>query len=179
MVTINFYQTLTFYESAAFAIAVAAAVCDLHARRIPNLLTFGAAVAGIAIHGYYSGVSGATSASLGWLAGAAIFFPVFALGGMGAGDIKLLGALGAWLGPGAALMVALYTGIAGGLMALFIAGLSGYLRKAFTNIWLLLTYWRVSGIRPAPDLMLTTTKGPRLAYALPVLAGLVVTLWLR
>jgi hypothetical protein len=64
-------------------------------------------------------------------------------------------------------------------MALLVATLSGYLRKAFTNIWLLLTFWRVSGIRPAPDLMLTTTTGPRLAYALPVLAGLVVTLWLR
>jgi prepilin peptidase CpaA len=179
MVMVNFYQTMNFYESVAFAIAVIAVICDLHSRRIPNLLTFGAAFAGIAIHGYYSGISGVTSALIGWVAGAAIFFPVFALGGMGGGDIKLLGAMGAWLGPGPALIVALYTGIAGGVMALLVATLSGYLRKAFTNIWLLLTFWRVSGIRPAPDLMLTTTTGPRLAYALPVLAGLVVTLWLR
>jgi prepilin peptidase CpaA len=179
MVMVNFYQTLNFYESVAVAIAVAAAVCDLHTRRIPNLLTFGAALAGIVAHGYFAGVTGLTMALAGWVAGAAIFFPVFALGGMGAGDIKLLGALGAWLGPVAALVVALYAGIAGGVMALFVALLSGYGRQAFTNIWLLLTHWRISGIRPAPDLMLTTTKGPRLAYALPVLAGLVVTLWLR
>jgi len=53
------------------------------------------------------------------------------------------------------------------------------LTKALTNIWGLLMYWRVAGVRPAPELMLSSQQGPRLAYAVPVLAGLVVTLWFR
>ncbi len=118
MVMVNFYQTMNFYESVAFAIAVIAVICDLHSRRIPNLLTFGAAFAGIAIHGYYSGISGVTSALIGWVAGAAIFFPVFALGGMGGGDIKLLAMIGAWLGAIGVIQTILVAPLAGLLLGL-------------------------------------------------------------
>jgi hypothetical protein len=48
-----------------------------------------------------------------------------------------------------------------------------------SNVWLLLTYWRVNGVKPFHELTLDHGAGPRLAYALPVLAGTVVTLWLR
>ena len=40
-------------------------------------------------------------------------------------------------------------------------------------------YWRVVGLRPAPELTLSTQQGPRLAYAVPVFAGLMVTIWLQ
>ena len=43
----------------------------------------------------------------GWLLGAALFFLIFALRGMGAGDVKLLAAVGAWLGPAQVIWVAL------------------------------------------------------------------------
>ena len=118
-------------------------------------------------------------AAAGWAAGVALFFPVFVLGGMGAGDVKLLGALGAWLGPVAAVWVALYSGVAGGVMGLLVAAFSGYLGQAFTNVWSLLMYWRIVGLRPAPELTLSTHQGPRLAYAVPVFAGLMVTIWLQ
>jgi hypothetical protein len=75
--------------------------------------------------------------------------------------------------------VALYSSIAGGVMALVVAVFSGYLGQAFTNLWCLLMYWRIEGPRPAPELTLSSHKGPRLAYAVPVFAGLMVTLWLR
>jgi prepilin peptidase CpaA len=170
---------MNLYQSVALGVAVAAVVSDLATRRIPNLLTFGAALLAVAAHGYAAGWTGAGMSLAGWLLGVAFFFPVFALGGMGAGDLKLLGALGAWLGPAAAAWVALYSGVAGGVMAVFVALFSGYLTKALTNIWGLLMYWRVAGVRPAPELMLSSQQGPRLAYAVPVLAGLVVTLWFR
>ena len=53
----------------------------------------------------------------GWMLGAALFFPMFALRGMGAGDVKLLAAVGAWLGPLPVVSVALITAIAGGVAA--------------------------------------------------------------
>ena len=98
---------------------------------------------------------------------------------MGAGDVKLLGALGAWLGPAAVVWVALFASIAGGVIALIVAIFAGYLTKAFENLWFLLMYWRIEGPKPAPEMTLSTHRGPRLAYAVPVLAGLVLTLWLR
>ena len=110
-------------------VALVAAGWDVATRRIPNVLTFGAALAALVVHGYVGGWSGAGMAAAGWAAGVALFFPVFALGGMGAGDVKLLGAVGAWLGPVAAVWVALYSGIAGGVMGLLVAGFSGYLAR--------------------------------------------------
>jgi prepilin peptidase CpaA len=167
------------YQLVAMGIVLVAVVFDVATRRIPNLLTFGAAVAAVLVHGYSSGLAGAGLALAGWLVGAALFFPIFALGGMGAGDVKLLGALGAWLGPATVLWVGLYSGVAGGVMGLIVAALHGYLGTAFSNIGNLIIYWRVMGPRPAPELTLATHRGPRLAYAVPVLAGLMVALWLR
>jgi prepilin peptidase CpaA len=163
----------------ALGVALVAAGWDLGTRRIPNELTFGAAFVAFAAHAWIGGWPGAAMALAGWAAGVALFFPVFALGGMGAGDVKLLGAIGAWLGPIAAVWVALYSGVAGGVMGLFVAVCSGYLGQAFTNVSSLLMYWRIVGLKPAPELTLSTHKGPRLAYAVPVLAGLMVTVWLQ
>jgi prepilin peptidase CpaA len=170
---------MTPYQIAALCIVLIAVAFDLATRRIPNLLTFGASLAALLAHAIVSGWYGAGVALAGWLTGVAILLPVFALRGMGAGDVKLLGALGSWLGPGTILWVGLYSGIAGGLIGLIVAGMYGYLPKAFSNITNLIMYWRIMGPRPAPALTLATHRGPRLAYAVPVLAGLMVTLWLR
>ncbi len=64
----------------------------------------------------------------------AIFFVPFALRGLGGGDVKLLAALGAWVGPTDVIWVALYTGVAGGLLAIGTALANGYLRTALANI---------------------------------------------
>jgi prepilin peptidase CpaA len=169
----------TFAAFAALTIALVAVAWDLKTRRIPNALTFGAALAAVVVHGYAGGLAGVGTSLGGWLLGAALFLPFFVLRGMGGGDVKLLAALGAWLGPAAIVWVALYTSIAGGVMALVVAALSGYLTRAFRNIWSLLVQWHVAGVKPVPDMTLATNRGPRLAYAVPVLAGMMVTLWLQ
>jgi len=162
------------------SIVIVAVVWDLATRRIPNWLTFGAAIAALAVHAYFAGWPGIGMTLAGWLVGVAFFFPVFALGGMGAGDVKLLGAVGAWLGPIAVIWVALFSGIAGGVMGILVAAFAGYLTQAFRNVWGLLLFWRVAGIKPVPELTLVSdSRAPRLAYAVPVLAGLMVTLWWR
>jgi prepilin peptidase CpaA len=170
---------MNIYQSIAIGIVVIAVMWDLATRRIPNRLTFAAALAAFAVHGYVAGWTGVGTSLAGWAVGAAFFLPFFVLGGMGAGDVKLLGAVGAWLGPAAAVWVALFSAVAGGVLAVFVAAFAGYLTQAFWNIWGLLLYWRIAGVRPAPELMLSSHRGPRLAYAVPVLAGLMVTLWWR
>jgi prepilin peptidase CpaA len=173
---------MTYAEIPAAAVLLVGAIAcvfDLRTRRIPNALTFGAAVVALGFHLWVGGLP-ALGASLGGLAvGLAIFFPIFALGGIGAGDVKLLACMGAWLGPMAALWTAMYAAMAGGVMALVVVLVRGYVRQAFRNVWLLLVHWRVAGIRPLPELTLKHGKGPRLAYALAITAGVVVTICLR
>ena len=125
---------MNIFQSVAIVLVVIAAGWDLATRRIPNVLTFGAALAGFLAHGYMAGWSGAGASLAGWAVGVAFFFPFFALGGMGAGDIKLLAAVGAWLGPAATVWVALYSSIAGGVMALIVAAFTGYLKQSYTNL---------------------------------------------
>lgn len=164
---------------AALIIALTACALDLRIGRIPNWLTFGGSALGLVISTFLGGVTGAGLHLLGWSVGLAIFLPVFVLDGLGAGDVKLMACLGAWLGPIGVLWTALYAAIAGGVLALVVSIATGYARQAVRNIWNLLLEWFFTGIHPVPALTLEEGRGPRLAYALPIAAGAVVTIWLR
>ena len=154
-----------------------AAGTDVATRRIPNVLTFGAAALALLYYAFTSGLSGLGWATAGWLVGAAVFFPFFALGGMGAGDVKLVAALGAWLGPMGAVKVAIAAAIAGGAVAAIVMLRQRYVGAAVQNLRLLLTHWGVHGLSALPELTLASGQGPRLAYAVPILIGTVGVLW--
>jgi prepilin peptidase CpaA len=169
---------MDFASGASLVLAATACWTDLRTRRIPNVLTFGAAGVGLAFHLFFSG-SGPLTALAGWITGVLFFSPLFLLRGMGAGDLKLLGALGAWLGPLMAVRIGLCSAVAGGVLAIVVALAHGYAGQALRNVWLLLTHWRVSGIKPLDALTLDKGTGPRLAYAVPLMVGLMVALWTR
>jgi len=160
-------------------VASAACVTDVRTRRIPNALTFGAAAAALVFHVVTPNGHGAMSVVAGWFVGAAMMFLPFALRGLGAGDVKLVAALGAWLGPANAVWLAVYAMIAGGVLSLVVAACHGYLKRALANIWLLLQHWAVVGLRPLDTISLEGSNGPRLAYAVPIFAGVLLNLWLR
>jgi prepilin peptidase CpaA len=161
----------------ALAVGLTACATDLKSRRIPNVLTFGASVGALAFHAITMGWAGLGESAAGWLVGLALFLPFFVLRGIGGGDVKLVAALGAWVGPGQALWLGLWSAIAGGPLALLVALSRGYTRQAIRNVWSLLTFWRVQGLRPHPGLTLDAPGSPRLPYALPITVGLIVTLW--
>jgi prepilin peptidase CpaA len=115
----------------------------------------------------------------GWLVGLLLLLPLFALRGLGGGDVKLMAAFGAWLGPGLVLWAAGYGAIAGGVLAVVAALWAGYLRQALANLWLLLTTWQLAGVGAVAGVTLEDTKGPRLAYAVPLTCGLLLTIWLK
>jgi prepilin peptidase CpaA len=172
-------MAVTPFEGAALALAAAACVTDLRSRRIPNVLSIGGAALALSASFLVYGVAGLGQSVLGWLVGCAAFLPFFLLGGMGAGDVKLLAALGAWLGPAGAFWTAVYGGLAGGPLAVGVALYRGYLGQSLMNLGTLLTFWRTSGIQPLPSLTLQSAVGPRLPYALPIAVGAVVVIWLR
>jgi prepilin peptidase CpaA len=163
----------------ALLIALTAVVHDVRTRRIPNYLTFGGAAAALLFGIIRGGLPGAVQPLGGWLLGAAMFFPFFALGGMGAGDVKLLAALGAWLGPFETLWLAIFASMAGGVIAAGVALSTGYLRQAAVNLWVMLVHWRTAGMTPVPGINLRESSAPRLAYAIPIAIGVLCTLWRR
>ena len=168
---------MSFEHFAAAGLTLIACVPDLRSRRIPNALTFGAAAAAIVFHLLSHGWPSAAASMGGWLVGFLLFFPLFALRGMGAGDVKLLAAVGAWLGPSDVIWVALLTCLAGGVLGLIVAAFHGYLRKAVGNVFLLLMHWRLFGIRPMEEMTLAGNAGPRLAYAVPIAIGTLTSFW--
>jgi prepilin peptidase CpaA len=164
---------------AVMLIGACACVTDWRSRRIPNVLTLGAALAAFAVFGVLLGFKGLLTSVSGWLVGCLLFLPWFLLRGMGAGDVKLLAALGAWTGPALVVWVALYAAVAGGVLAVGVTLYTGYLRTMLRNVWNLLMFWRIAGVQPHPELTLATAAGPRLPYAFPITAGAVAALWLR
>lgn len=163
----------------AVIVAAIAVATDLRRRRIPNVLTFSAALAGVLYGLVTGGAAGAGHALAGLGVGFLIFLPVFLLGGMGAGDVKLMAALGAWTGATRILWVAAFGAIAGGVLALIVSFAAGYGRTLFANLWLLFAHWRVTGVKRLDALTLEHGKGPRLPYAVPIAVGLAFALWLK
>ncbi|MEN6464864.1 MAG: prepilin peptidase [Syntrophaceae bacterium] len=108
---------------------VIAAAFDIRARRIPNWLTASTAAAGILSNCWLAGLQGLAHSTTGMLAGVALLISFYLLGGMGAGDVKLMGAVGAFLGPNGVFTAFLFTAVSGGLYALAIIIMSGRSRE--------------------------------------------------
>jgi len=101
--------------------ALTATVIDIRERRIPNVVTGSMAAVGIALAASgWSGVSIGASLA-GMLVGLLLMVPGHALGATGAGDVKLMAAVGAVLGIHAIVNAFLFTAIAGGVLAIVVA----------------------------------------------------------
>jgi len=93
-------------------------ITDTLYTRIPNAASASLLIAGFALNGYAAGASGLLFSFLGLLTGFILLLLPYLMGGVGAGDVKALAALGALLGAGAVLQVFLYTGLVGGVLAI-------------------------------------------------------------
>jgi len=148
---------------------VLAAREDLRTRRIPNLITGPAFLLGLAVHLVMGGPSaGLAALAAGALAGA-LLLPGWLMKFMGAGDVKLMAAIGVWLGsPRLALHAVLFSLVAGGIISIVAAARLGILSRTLRNAALLLP--RVvsgAGLAGAP----LETSGVRVPKALAFLAG--------
>ena len=107
---------------------------DLKERKIPNKITFSGILIGILFNIITGGWTGLLQSLLGMFAGLAIFFLPFVMGGMGAGDVKLMGAIGALMGWEFSVMTALYSAIVGGVMVLIHLLYTGKLRETLKKM---------------------------------------------
>jgi prepilin peptidase CpaA len=124
-------------DALALVIVVAgagtAAAIDIRTRRVPNAVTMSLAGVGVLLAATGFGRVGVTAAVAGGLVGLALMLPGHFLGATGAGDVKLLSALGTLLGPATTLWAFLVAMIAGGILAAVVAAHRGRLRLAVSR----------------------------------------------
>ncbi|MDK2785234.1 MAG: prepilin peptidase CpaA [Bacillota bacterium] len=114
--------------TADYFLILVVAVCtytDFKCRKIYNAVLFPAAAIGFASNFYAGGLAGGLTAVKGMMLGMALLLVPFIMGGMGAGDVKLLGVVGAFKGPDFVWAVFLYTAIVGGVISIIIMIRSG------------------------------------------------------
>src|SRR5215471_9472491 len=102
--------------SLALALAFTAAFFDVKQRRIPNWLTYPGMVSGLVLRGFLFGWKGLIGAVEGFLLLGGIMFLFYAVRAMGAGDVKLMAAVGSLVGPTHGFVVLLATAICGGVL---------------------------------------------------------------
>jgi prepilin peptidase CpaA len=150
-----------------------ALISDLRVQRIPNLLTFPLMAAGLGVHLGTQGLGGLAFSAEGLGLGIAFFLIPYLMGGMGAGDAKLMGAVGALLGPKGVFIAALFTAAAGGIYALVLLFLkSAYARGMVTRSATTLKTFALTGqfiTIPAPED--EERKKPRLCYGVAIATG--------
>jgi len=151
---------------------ILAAVIDIRESRIPNWLTLPLAGFGMAVHGWHQGLSGLLLSVEGLAVGILCLIFFYIKGGMGAGDVKLLGAIGSVLGPHLVVYVFGFAAILGGMYSLALLSSQGGLRYTWDRIILLLNTLRWSKtvmMADQPDY-----KDPKLRYALVLGLGTVI-----
>jgi prepilin peptidase CpaA len=99
-------------------VAVLASAEDLWRRKVSNYLTAGAFASGLSLQSWLFGLAGLWNACLGAVFGFAVFLGFYWLGGMGAGDIKLMAAFGSIVGGERIWLAAILTAILGAVLAL-------------------------------------------------------------
>lgn len=112
---------------------------DLTKKKIPNFLTFPVILWGLISYTITAGLEGFLFSLYGLLLGIAIFFIPFLLGGMGGGDVKLLGAIGAMKGAQFVFYTAIITALCGGILAVIYLIINGQLLrtlKKFSRLFL-------------------------------------------
>ena len=99
-------------------IVIPAVIFDIRSRRIPNLLSLAGIILGFGLNVYLKGLNGAEDAGVGLLSAFCISVPFWLPGWAGAGDVKLVSAVGAIVGKTLVLPVLASIAIAGGAVAL-------------------------------------------------------------
>ena len=163
---------------------------DVLTRRIPNWLVLSGMLLGLALNailpsgaGFFSEPSGAIGFVLalqGAALGLAMLLPLYAFGAMGAGDVKLMAMVGAFLGPESIFGTALLSLLAGGVLALAVSIWTGTLLKMLRNTYALLLHALVRGLVGAGTRIDQPAAATgKLAYAIAIMGGTGLNIFLN
>lgn len=160
-------------------VAVAGSWYDVRERRIPNRLTAAGLLLALAL-GLFQGGGGLAAAAAGAVLGLVVGLPVFLLGGLGGGDVKLLAVMGAFLGPGRLPLALLAIALTGGLMAAVEVVRRGAVKRTIMNLWAILmslgpkSFERWKTRQAGGKLTIDAASAVTIPYAVAIAIGSVV-----
>lgn len=176
MLALATYQLSTLLLLALLAVAT---VTDMRSHRVPNWLSLGGAALALVAYTILLGIGrdGLLAGLSSWMVGLAVFLPLYLMGGMGAGDVKLMAMAAAFLDPAHALLASGLALGAGSLMGLAILfyrrGVLLMARRYGSTLQCLACTGKWSYIPPEID----EPAAQRFPYAAAVGIGTLATLW--
>ena len=157
----------------AVVLALAAGWTDWRSRRIPNWLTVSGLIAGLAVRSLAGGWSGAKDSLLGAGLGLAVLLPFVLIRSLGAGDWKLVGALGAFLGPQRLIAVLVTAILVAGAMALALIIWKRRVKETLRNIGRIVM--SLARLRmPAPEVSLENPQALKVPFGVAVAIAVIV-----
>lgn len=156
-----------------FAIVVVSAIFDLRERRVPNWVSFTGLALAIALNTFLYETPGLWLSLKGFGIATLIYFPLFMLRGMGAGDVKLMMAVGAAAGWQNWLGILFLTALFGGISAIAMVAWRKRLRKTFENLALIVLslMHRQAPHEVSPMLDVKSDRALRLPHAVAIAFG--------
>ncbi len=155
---------------------VVAAVIDGLKLKVPNWITFPMIVSGwiySAVLSPYAGWEGLWLSLIGTAVGLALLMPAYAVGGMGAGDVKLLAGVGAWMWGTITLYAFAVSALVGGVLALAMVVWAGAWQKHKNQFWMILN--EIATVKDPEKLSeIAAERKPRmflLPYGIPIAIG--------
>jgi prepilin peptidase CpaA len=156
------------------ALTFSAALLDWRSRRIPNWLTVPGFLSGIALHAVLNGWHGALFALEGAALALLLLLPLVSLRALGAGDWKLMGAVGAFLGWRLFLFVLVVSIFASGIMAIVQTYRVGRVMETLRNMVTLVKGFFVFGLKKNPQISLDNPRLLKLPFGVAVAAATLI-----
>jgi prepilin peptidase CpaA len=164
----------------AVVLVLIAGASDIRSRRIPNWLTFSGVCAGLALHAATGGLAGLKLSVGGMVLGFGAYLALYCLRAMGAGDVKLMAAVGAIVGPAGWIAVFVATAIAAGVLSLGLVIIKRRLRQTLWNAFFIvdeLAHFRAPYKRRA-DLDVKDERSLKMPHGVAIAAGTAAVLLL-
>lgn len=163
------------------ATTAVAALTDLRSRTIPNWLVAAGILLGFALNIFLGGWQGALDALLGFALAIGIYLPLYLLRAMGGGDLKLMAAVGALVGPSDWFSIFVFASLLGAVIALGLMFLRGSAQRTFDNIRFIvanLLHFRAP-YAANPDLDIASPKALTMPHGVAIAAGTFFFLFAR
>ncbi len=154
-------------------VLIVAAWIDGRQLRVPNWITFPMVLSGLAYGISTGGWAGLSSSSWGMCVGLLCLLPLYAVGGMGAGDVKLMAGMGAWLGAAITWHAFVVSVVVGAVMAVVMVAASGRWRHHYGQFLMIWNEW-VMIRNPRKLAEIAAERKPRMAllpYGIPICVG--------
>lgn len=169
----NPFQDNVFITAFIIILSIAAMI-DLRTYKIPNIVTFPAAAGALAYYGGQFGLAGLLFSLAGMGTGLLLLLIPYLMNGMGGGDVKLMGVVGAFLGAKAAVAAFLFIAVVGGIYALNVILLHRHSFRGFIKNRQAVFYEFLLMRRTSPGTHAPCHGQPRLKYGLAISFGTVL-----